>query len=137
MDAGLAAGEPLVGTVLRPAQGVLDRPPDVEVERVAELVRLRRLLALPAPPGPVDPVAAEGVPRQAGEQVVEDLLADPPAAARRQLEPIALPGEVAGLLELAGELVERLEVAGALRPEQLADLVSVEVGEVGRGLDHP
>jgi len=41
------------------------------VERVAELVWLGRLLALPSPPGPIDPVAAEGVARQAGEQVVE------------------------------------------------------------------
>ena len=100
--------------VLGPAERVLDRAPDVEVERVAELVRLRRLLALPAPAGPVDPMAAERVARQPGEQVVEDLLADPPAAPRRQLQPIALARQVAGLLELAGELVERLEVAGAV-----------------------
>ena len=62
------------------AQRVLDRAAEVEMERVAELVRLGRLLALAAPPGPVDPVAAERVARQPREQVVEDLLADPPAA---------------------------------------------------------
>src|SRR5712691_2877463 len=43
---------------------------------------------------------------QPGEQVVEDLLADSPAAARCQLELLAAVGQVAGLLELAGELVE-------------------------------
>ena len=62
------------------------------MERVAELVRLGRLLALAAAAGPVDPVAAERVARQPGEQVVEDLLADPPAAPRRELEPVAVGG---------------------------------------------
>jgi hypothetical protein len=45
--------------------------------------------------------------------------------------------EIAGLLELAGELVERLQVAGAVGTEQLADLVAVQVGEVRRRFDHP
>ena len=108
--------------VLRPAKRVLDRAPDVEMERVAELVRLRRLLALPSPPGPVDPMAAERVARQPREQVVEDLLADPPAAPRRQLEAIAAAAEVAGPFELAGKLVERVQVAGGLVAEQLADV---------------
>jgi len=59
------------------------------VERVAELVRLGGVLALPAASAAVDPMAAERVARQPGEQVVEDLLADPPAAPRRELEPLA------------------------------------------------
>ncbi len=102
------------------------------MERVAELVRLGRLIPLPAPPGPVDPVAAECVALEAGEQVVEDLLADPPAAPRRELHAFAVAGQVAGLLEPAGEVVERLEIAQAIVAEQVADLVAVDGGQVGR-----
>ena len=121
------ARRPQARGILRPAKRVLDRAADVEMERVAELVRLRCLLALPSPAGPVDPMAAERVARQPREQVVEDLLADPPAAARRQLEAIAAAAEVAGPFELAGKLVERVEVARGLVAEQFAD--------AGRGRD--
>src|SRR6185436_1244130 len=116
-------------------QRVLDRPADVEMERVPELIRLRRLLALPSPAGTIDPMAAERVAGQPGEQVVEHLLADAPAAARRQLQAVALAREVAGLLEAASQLVERLQVAGALRSEQLLDVVPIQPGDVPRGLD--
>ena len=44
----------------------------------------------PPRPAAVDPVAAERVALEPREQVVEDLLADPPAAARRQLQPLAV-----------------------------------------------
>ena len=64
----------------------------VEVEDITELERLRPLAALRAAPGAVDPVLAERIPAQPGEEVVEDLLADPAAAPRRQLEAIARPG---------------------------------------------
>src|SRR5207245_4299346 len=100
------------------------------MEWVAELVRLRRLLALPSPAGPVDPMTTERVTRQAGEEIVEDFLADAAAATGRQLEAIAAPGQVAGLFELAGELVERLEVAGGLRPQQLARRVAGEARQI-------
>src|SRR6185369_17608191 len=93
-DAGRAADR---GRVLRAADRVLDRAPDVEVERVAELVRLGGLLALAAAAAAIDPVAAERVARQPGEQVVEDLLADPPAAPRRELEPLAAARQVTRL----------------------------------------
>jgi hypothetical protein len=68
-------------------------------------------VALPSPPGAVDPVSAERVALEPGEQVVEDLLADPPAAARCQIHPLAVARQVASLLEPAGEVVERLELA--------------------------
>src|SRR6185369_3863914 len=89
--------------VLLAAKGIEQRAAQVEVERVAELVRLGRLIPLPAAPGPVDPVAAEGVALEAREQVVEDLLTDPPAAPRRELHPLPVAVQVAGLLEPAGE----------------------------------
>ncbi len=68
--------------VLLALSALRQRRAQVEVERVAELVRLGRLLAVAAAAGAVEPVAAEGVPAQPREQVVEDLLADPAAAAR-------------------------------------------------------
>src|SRR3989442_15741860 len=54
-----AGPKPGAGCVLGTPQRVFDRPPDVEVERVAELVWLGRLLALPTPTSRVDPVTAE------------------------------------------------------------------------------
>ena len=87
---------------------------------------------LPATPGPVDPVGTERVALEASEQVVEDLLADPPAAPRRELHPFAVAGQVAGLLQPAGEVVERLEIAQAVVAEQVTDLVAVDGGQVGR-----
>ena len=75
--------------ILRSGQGIGQRLAQVEVERVAELERLGPVAPLRATPGPVDAVLAEGIPAQSGEEVVEDLLADPPAAARSQLEVLA------------------------------------------------
>ncbi len=121
--------------VLLAAEGVEQRAAQVEVERVAELVRLGRLVALPSPAAAVDAVAAERVALEPREQVVEDLLADPPAAARGQLQPLAVAGQVAGLLEPPGEVVERIELARGVVAEQVADLVAIDRGEVGRRLD--
>ncbi len=78
---------------------------------------------------------AERVAPEPREQVVEDLLADAPAAARRQLEPLAVAGQVAGRLEPPRERVERVEVAHRVVAEQVADLVAVQAGEVVRALD--
>ena len=105
------------------------------MERVAELVRLGGLLALPAPTGPVHAVTAERVALEPREEVVEDLLADPPAAPRRELQPLPVAREVAGLLESAGQVIERVEVADRLVAQQVAHLVAVDVGEIARTLD--
>ena len=72
--------------VLLAAEGVEQRAAQVEMERVAELVRLGRLVALAAAAAAVDPVATERVALEPREQVVQDLLADLPAAARGQLQ---------------------------------------------------
>ena len=55
--------------------------------------------------------------------------------ARRELQPLAVAGQVAGLLEPAGEVVERLEIAQAVVAEQVADLVAIDGRQVGRRLD--
>ena len=112
--------------VLLAGQRVGQRAAQVEVERVAELVRLGRLLALPAPAGTLDAMAAERVALEPREQVVEHLLADPPAAPRRQLEPLPVAGQVAGLLEPPGQVVERVEVADGVVAQQVAHLVAVD-----------
>ena len=112
-----------------------ERPAQVEVERVAELERLRGLLALAAAAAAIEPMAAERIALEPREQVVEHLLADLPAAARRQLEALAVAGQVAGLLEPPGEVVERIEVADRVVAQQLADLVAVDVGEVAGSVD--
>ena len=92
-------GRPPRRRVLLAHQRVRHRRPQVELERVAELERLGGLLAVAAAAGPLQAVAAERVAPQPGEQVVEHLLADPPAAARRQLHAVAVAIEVAGGLE--------------------------------------
>ena len=48
--------------------------------------------------------------------------------ARGELEPLPVAGEVAGLLEPAGEVVERVEVAHRVVAEQVADLVAIDRG---------
>ena len=105
------------------------------MERVAELVRFGRLLALPAPTGAVQPVAPERVPSQPAEQIVEHLLADPARAARRQLHPIAVALEVAGPLEAARKLIEGVHIAGSVGAEQVADPLTIDLAKVARAVD--
>ena len=134
LEVGRARGGPADHRVAARAAGAFSSRPralnsvaaQVEVERVAELVRLGRLVALPSPPAAVDPVPAERVALEPREQVVEHLLADPAAAARRQLQALAVARQVARLLEPAGQVVERVEVAHGLVAEQVADLVAVD-----------
>ncbi len=102
------------------------------MERVAELVRLGRLVALATAPGPIDPVAPERVPLQPREQVVEHLLADLATAARRELEPLAVARQVAGLLEAPGQLVERVQIADRLVTHEVAHLVAIDPSEIAR-----
>ncbi len=80
-------------------------------------------------------MATECVAPKPGEQVVQHLLADPPAASGRQLEPIAIAGEVAGPLELLREFVERIEVTRGIVSEQTGDAVAVHLGKVARTAD--
>ena len=105
------------------------------MERVAELVRLGRLVPLPAPPATIEAVPAERVLAKPREEVVEHLLADPPRPPRGQLQAAAVARQVPGLLEPAREVVERVEVAHGVVAEQLADVAPVDRGQVARGAD--
>ena len=83
-------------------------------------------LALAAPPGAVEPVAAERVASQPREQVVEHLLADPPRR-RAASAPAARRGaQVAGLLEPPGQVVERVAGPGP-RPRRASSRTLVAV----------
>ena len=135
VDPPIAARGARRRSVLLAAEGVEQRAAQVEVERVAELVRLGRLVALPSPAAAIDPVATERVALEPREQVVEDLLADLAAAARGQLQPLAVAGQVAGFLEPPSEVVERIELARGVVAEQVAHLVAIDGGQVGRRLD--
>ena len=115
VDPAIAARRTRRRRVLLAAEGVEQRAAQVEVERVAELVRLGRLVALPSPAAAIDAVTAERVALEPREQVVEDLLPDLAAASRGQLQPLPVAGEVAGLLEPASEVVERIELAARPR----------------------
>ena len=128
----IAGRRPRGRRVLLAPQGVEQRAAQVEVERVAEFVRLGRLVALPAPTATIQAVPAEGVALEPREQVVEHLLADLAAAARRQLEALAIAGQVAGLLQTPGQVVQRVELAASVVAQQVADLVAIDPGQVPR-----
>ena len=80
-------------------------------------------------------MAAERVPLQSREQVVEHLLADLAAAPRGQLEPVAVARQVTGLLEPPSKVVEGIEIAHGLVAEQFAHLGAIDAGEVAGALD--
>ena len=107
----------------------------VEMERVAELVRLRRLVALAAAARPVDAVAAERVALEPREQVVEHLLADLAAAPRASAR--------AGRRRASGSRPPRAAEQGRrghrdrARPRRraVAHLGAIDPGEVAGALD--
>ena len=102
------------------------------MERVAELVRLGRLLALPSPTLAIDAMPTERVAPKAGEQLVEHVLADLACTPGRQLEPLPVAGQVAGLLETPRQVIEGVEVTDGVVAHQVAHLVPVDRGEVAR-----
>src|SRR5439155_18019366 len=104
----------------------------IEVERLAEDPWLRTFGALSASARGPTGVAAEGVAAQAGEETIEDLLPDPPAPSRSELQAAADALGVPSLLERPSQLLESRHVLGRFVVEQTANLVKVEVGERGR-----
>ena len=122
-----------------PGDRVADRAADVEVERVAELVRLVLVGALVAGARAFDLVPARAVLQQAPEEIPERALADAADALRCQLHaPFALLDE-AGLFELLRKARELVERARRIVAEQLAGLVEVDLGEltgIGRVAEH-
>jgi len=105
------------------------------VEGIAELVRLGGLVALAASSSAIEPVAAEGVPAKAGEEVVQDFLTDAAAPPGGQFQALSAPLEIACPLELLGQAIERLEIADALVAEEVTDLLAVDGLQVARPLD--
>ena len=75
-------------------------------------------------------MAAKAVALEVREDVAQRLVAQLADRARRQLEPVALALEVAGLLQLLGDLAQPLEIAGGLLAEQPLDLGGVDLLEV-------
>ena len=106
--------------VLVTRERVPQRAVQLEVERIAELVGFGGLVTLAATPRPVDPVAAERVAAESCKQVIKHLLADPPGAARSQLQALAVACQVPRLLEAPGQVVQRIEVANGLVVHEVA-----------------
>ncbi len=79
-------------------------------------------------------MAAEPVALEVREDVAQRLVAELADRPRRQLEPIALALEVPGLLELLGDFLQPLEVAGRFLAEQPLDLGRIDLLEVVRRL---
>ena len=87
------------GRVLLAHERVRQRLAEVEVERVAELVRLRRLLALAATSRRSRRCPPKASLRRRANRSSRTLLPDPPRAAWRQLHPVAVPLEIARRFE--------------------------------------
>ena len=88
------------------------------------------LVAFAAPPCPLQTVPAERVAPEPCKEVVEHLLADPSRPTRRELEAPAVARQVAGLLEAARQVVERVELADGVVAEQVTDVRTIDRGEI-------
>ncbi len=108
---------------------VLERAPDVEMERVAVLVGLVLVGALVPEAGALDLVTTGAVLEQTLEEVAERALADAPDALRRELHATFALLDEPRVLELLGEVRELLQRAGRVVAEQVAHLVEVDLGE--------
>ena len=117
-----------------PAHGVVHRAGQVEVERVAELVGLGRLLAVVPGPRPRGPVRSHPVLGQLREEVREGLLADAADALRRELEPALALVDEPGVGQLLGQIGQPVEGAGGVLTQVARHLVQVDLGERGRRL---
>ena len=112
-------------TGARIAQGALD----VEVEGIAELVGLGRVLALVADAGPLQVVAARPVAQEAAVEVAEGVLAEAADGPGRQAQLALVVVDEARLLEHPGQLGQALEALGRLVAQQVAHPVDVDLGE--------
>src|SRR5207245_42059 len=101
-----------------------------EQERMAELVALGLVGGVATRTPALDRVPAEAVALEVREDVLERLVAELADSARGQLEAVALALEVAGLLELLGELLQPLEVLRRLVAEQLLDVERIDLVQI-------
>ena len=111
-------------------QSVPDSALQVQVERVTELVLLRVAVAFSAGASHVHLVLADSVALYLRKDVLHSLLADSPDPLGRQLQPVALPGHVAGLLQHPGDALKLLQVSPCVVAEKLLHLIQVQVIKV-------
>ena len=100
-------------------QGVHQRPFDMEVEGVAELVDLGVLRAFRAEPPNADRVVAEAIPLEPRIEVTQGLLADAPHSARGELHAAPPALHVALLFQLRRQLAHLVRCLPRLRSKQL------------------
>ena len=113
-------------------QRVAYRLLDIEVERIAELVRLVLVGALVAGPGFFRLVTTGAVLEQLAEEVAECLLADGAHRARRELVAAFALLDQARVFEHARQIRESCEGAGRVVAEQIACPVDVDLGQLTR-----
>ena len=111
-------------------QRVADGPLHVQVEGVAELVRLVVVHALAGAAELRDLVVAQAVLLELRVDLTERLLADHAGAARRQLPGVALAPDVAGLLEDVEQLLQFVDGVDRVVAQQVPQLVEVDGIEV-------
>ena len=131
-------GEPprLRAGVGPPASGVGHRPDQVGLEGIPPLEGLGRLVSLAAAAQMGHAMAAHGISLKPGEEVVEDLLPDPSAPPRSELQTIAEAGHEPRLLQTTGQVVESLQTLGRPGTEEALERLPVHRREVPR-LDRP
>ena len=115
-----------------PPDRIAHRPFDVQVERVAQLVRLGGVGTLVAHAHLDEPVPAEAVLREVLEQVLQRPLADSPKSFRRELEAAFPLLDETGLLEAPRQLLELRQRRGGVLAEEVPDPVEIDLGERAR-----
>src|SRR5262247_2560809 len=107
---------------------------EIEQERIAEFVALGLVGRVAAGAPALDVVPAEAVALEAGEDVLERLVAELSDRPRGELEPIALALEVARLLQLLRQLLQPLEILRRLLAQELLDLDRIDLLQIVRRL---
>src|SRR5581483_39773 len=110
---------------------VHERLADVDVHRVAVLVFLRLLERLPVQALDHRVVVAPAVAVEHLEDLAERLVADPAHSLGAQAQPLAGADEVTVLFEHVLDALQVLELLVGLVAQELADLVEIEIGDIG------
>ena len=114
------------------AHRVVHRGREVQVERVAVLVGLRRLLAVVPGAGAQRRVVADAVLVDLAEEVGQRLLAQAAHALGRQLDAPALLLDQPGVGQRLGQVGQAVERPGRVLAHVLAHLVQVDLAQRGR-----
>ena len=108
---------------------VVHRPGEVEIEGVAEFIRLGGLLAIMPGTRPAGAVRAHPILVKLGEEIGERLLSDAADPLRGELEPPLTLVDQPGVGQLLGQLGQSVERVGGIVAEVLSHLVEVHLGE--------